>query len=53
MIIEDYKYDGVEVFAFTLYEMVRRVGFEAFACGRCGEYIVDTGSGPWTKLQTS
>lgn len=33
--------------------MVRRVGFEAFACGRCGEYIVDTGSGPWTKLQIS
>lgn len=33
--------------------MVRRVGFEAFACGRCGECIVDTGSGPWTKLQIS
>jgi len=33
--------------------MVRRVGFEAFACGRCSEYIVDTGSGPWTKLQIS
>lgn len=33
--------------------MVRRVGFEAFACGRCGEYIVDTASGPWTKLQIS
>lgn len=26
--------------------MVRRVGFEAFACGRCGEYIVDMGSRP-------
>lgn len=41
--IEHYKYDGIEVFAFTLYETV---DFEAFACGRCGEYIVDTGSGP-------